>query len=192
LGKEVLFKFLTEDPKAVADALKNIALGLAVAAQQIIRNGGADGVYFSVSNPDKGKISDEQYLKYITPSEKLFLKKVEKVSKNNILHICGYEGKRNNLFIYKNYPGKSVNWAVNVENVSLAEGKKLFGNRAVIGGFANTAESLIHKGSKENISAFARKLVEEAGKVGVAIGADCTVPVDMPLEHFEWVRQAIQ
>jgi uroporphyrinogen decarboxylase len=79
-----------------------------------------------------------------------------------------------------------------LDNVSHKKGKKLFGNRAVIGGFANTPGSLIHSGSKEEISAFARGLIEKAGRTGVAIGADCTVPSDTPLEHFEWVRQAVR
>jgi len=192
LGGEVFYRFLAQEPEVICKALNDISLGLLVLAEQVIRAGGADGVYFSVSNPDREKISDAHYVKYIAPSEKLFLKEIEKVSENNILHICGYGGKRNNLELYRDYPAKSVNWAVNVEKVSLAEGKKLFGGRAVIGGFANTAGSLIHKGSQEEISAFARGLVEETGSTGIAIGADCTVPSDTPLEHFEWVRQAVQ
>jgi len=192
LGDEVFYTFLAQEPEAVCKALNDISLGLLVLAEQAIRTGGADGVYFSVSNPDREKLTDTCYVKYIAPSEKLFLSEVEKKSDNNILHICGYGGKRNNLELYRDYPAKSVNWAVNVEKVGLAEGKKLFGGRAVIGGFANTTGSLIHKGSQEEISAFARRLVEETGSIGLAIGADCTVPSDTPLEHFEWVRQAVQ
>jgi uroporphyrinogen decarboxylase len=192
LGDEIFYRFLAQEPEAVCRALNDISLGLLVLAEQAIRTGGADGIYFSVSNPDREKLTDEHYVKYIAPSEKLFLSKVEKISENNILHICGYGGKRNNLELYRDYPAKSVNWAVNVEKISLVEGKKLFGGRAVIGGFANTPGSLIHKGSQEEISAFARGLVEETGSIGLAIGAECTVPSDTPLEHFEWVRQAVQ
>jgi uroporphyrinogen decarboxylase len=191
LGDEAFYSFLAQEPEAVSKALNDISQGLLVLAEQLIRIGGADGVYFSVSNPNAEKISDETYLKYITPSEKLFLSGVEKISENNILHICGYNGKRNNLELYKDYPAKSVNWAVNVENVSLASGKKLFGGRAVIGGFANPPGSLIHTGSQEEISAFARKIIEEAGSTGILVGADCTIPSDTPLEHLEWVRQSV-
>jgi uroporphyrinogen decarboxylase len=190
LGDETFCAFLAQEPETVSKALNDISLGLLVLAEQIIRIGGADGVYYSVSNPNAEKISDDNYLKYIAPSEMLFLSGVEKISENNILHICGYHGKRNNLALYKDYPAKSVNWAVNVENVSLAEGKKLFDGRAVIGGFANPPESLIHIGSREEVSAFTHKIIEEAGNIGVIIGADCTIPGDTPLEHLEWVRQA--
>jgi len=192
LGDEVFCWFLAQEPEAVSSALNNMTQGLLSLTEQAIRKGGADGVYFSVSNPDREKIPDEDYAAYIAPSEKFFLQEVEKISENNILHICGFGGKSNNLELYRDYPAKAVNWAVSVENVGLAEGKKLFGNRAVIGGFANAHGSLLHKGSREEISAFARRLIEEAGNIGIAIGADCTVPSDTPLEHFEWVRQAVQ
>jgi uroporphyrinogen decarboxylase len=192
LGDEIFYRYLAQEPEAVCKALNDISLGLLALAEQVIRAGGADGVYFSVSNPDREKLPDTHYIKYIAPSEMLFLKEIEKISENNILHICGYGGKRNNLELYKDYSAKAVNWAVNVEKVGLADGKKLFGGRAVIGGFANTPGSLIHRGSQEEISAFARGLVEETGSTGLAIGADCTVPGDTPLEHFEWVRRAVQ
>ena len=44
-----------------------------------------------------------------------------------------------------------INWAVHVEQFGLKEGKELFGNRAVIGGFAQTKESILYKGTKEEI-----------------------------------------
>jgi len=192
LSDDDFYRFFAQEPEEVSGALYDLSLGLLALAKHILRSGGADGVYFSVSNPDREKIPDTQYAKYVAPSEKFFLSEVEKISENNILHICGYGGKRNNLELYRDYPAKCMNWAVNVENINLAEGKKLFGGRAVIGGFANTPGSLIHSGLQEEISAFARGLVEEAGRTGVAIGADCTVPGDTPLEHFEWVRQALR
>lgn len=48
--------------------------------------------------------------------------------------------------------------------------------------------SLIHTGTKEEIEAFTEKLIAENGKVGIVIGADCTVPGDTPVEHLKWVR----
>ena len=190
LGAENFFVFLKQDPAAVCEALHTIAKGLVVLTKQV-RERGADGVYFSVSNPDAKTISTETYTTYIAPSEIYYLREAEKLSENNILHICGYDGKRNDLSVYREYPVKAVNWAVNVESVSLAEGKKLFGGKAVIGGFANTPGSLIHTGSNEELSAYVRDIIREAGKTGVIIGADCTVPEDIAYERLSWVRQAV-
>lgn len=191
LGDDTFFSFFEKDPEAVKKALCVISQGQKVLAEQVIKEGGADGVYYSVSNPDVKKKSDDDYKKYIKPSEIFFMNEAEKLSENNILHICGFRGMRNNLKNYIDYPGKAINWAIGVEKVSLAEGKKLFGGRAVIGGFGNHSGSLIHSGTKEEITGFTRKLIEEAGSTGVIIGADCTLPDDTPLEHFEWVRQAL-
>lgn len=87
---------------------------------------------------------------------------------------------------------KVINWAVVVERVSLKEGKKLFGGRAVIGGFDNTKNGVLYRGSKEEVENEARRLLEEAGTTGVILGADCTIPSDTPLERLEWVRKAAE
>jgi len=83
-----------------------------------------------------------------------------------------------------------INWASSVEGFSLAQGKEFFGGKAVLGGFANEANSLIATGTKEEVQAFARKALKEAGLVGTMLGADCTVPSDISWERLEWVREA--
>lgn len=85
-----------------------------------------------------------------------------------------------------------INWAVVVEQVSLQEGKKLFGGRAVIGGFDNTTNSVLYKGSKEEVERETKKLLDEAGTTGIILGADCTIPSDTPLERLDWVRKAAE
>lgn len=176
-----------ENPKGLSRVLLEIAKDIAVLSQRVITEGGADGIYFSARNIDG--LSKADYLSYIAPSEQYILEKANAVSDYNILHICGYEGHRNDLSTYVDYPAKVVNWAVTVEQVSLQEGKKLFGGRAVIGGFNNTEDGILYKGSKEEIEAETQKLLEQAGNVGVILGADCTIPSDTPLEHLSWVRE---
>ncbi len=74
--------------------------------------------------------------------------------------------------------------------MSLAEGKRLFGGKAVIGGFANGPGSLLHSGSEADIRAYTKDLLAHSGRKGVIVGADCTVPPDISLERFQWVREA--
>jgi uroporphyrinogen decarboxylase len=120
----------------------------------------------------------------------LILNAANAASENNILHICGYEGVRNRLAAWRNYPAKAYNWAVNVEGVALSEGKALFSGKAVIGGFANPKGSLIDTGTREEIETFVAELLQKTGKRGVVIGADCTVNSEITPERYEWVRQA--
>jgi uroporphyrinogen decarboxylase len=189
LGVERYRGLLRTDPGAFAAALAVLARGVAVQAEQAITAGGADGVYLSVQNPDAAAISDETYKTYISPSDRTVLAAANAAGDANILHICGYEGAVNRLAAWTGYAARAYNWATAVEGVSLGAGKKLFGGKAVIGGFANDGASLIHTGSREAIEAFTERLIAEAGKTGVVIGADCTVSSDIALERLQWVRE---
>ncbi|MDD6661842.1 MAG: uroporphyrinogen decarboxylase family protein [Lachnospiraceae bacterium] len=187
-----LAKLVKEAPQELAYALNVIKQDLAKLAVKIITDGKADGIYLSTKNIQDPTITAEEYHTLITPSEQGVLNAANAVSDYNILHICGYEGARNNLSIYKDYDVKVINWAAVVEEVSLKEGKALFGGRAVIGGFDNTKNSVLYRGTKEEIQAEAKRLLDEAGTTGVILGADCTIPENTPIEHLNWVREAAQ
>ena len=189
IGLETLITWFREDPSLLASTLLRMAEGIAAQAKSVIVHGGADGIYLSAQNHDVSRISDDEYHRYFSPADKIVLDAANEASENNILHICGYRGCRNHLEAWTGYKAKAYNWAVNVEGVSLLEGKKIFGGAAVIGGFANTADDLIYKGSREEIEAYTAKIIGEAGRTGVILGADCTVPNDTPFERFEWVRK---
>ena len=188
--KLTLAKLIKENPEELAYALNVIKKDLAKLVVKLITESKASGIYLSTKNIQDSAVTKEEYHKYITPSEQGVLNAANAVSDYNILHICGYEGARNDLSVYKDYDVKVINWAVVVEQVPLKKGKELFGGRAVIGGFANTKEGLLYKGSKEEIESYTRNLLDEAGTTGVIIGADCTIPEDTSLERLEWVRQA--
>jgi uroporphyrinogen decarboxylase len=189
-GRDKVFHFLAENPEVTAKALDVIARGLIVLAGEIIKKGGADGIYLSVTNPDAGKIPHPAYRRYVSPSEIQVLEWAAAAGGQQILHICGFSGQHNDLRVFANYPVNAFNWASHLEKVDLAEGKKIFGGKAVLGGFDNVPGSLIHRGSKEDIEAFTAKLLAAAGTTGVILGADCTVPGDTDLAHLEWVRQS--
>jgi uroporphyrinogen-III decarboxylase len=187
-GNRVLADFITEDKDAVIHALDVIAEDLAVLSQKLITEGKADGIYLSVQNVQDSRITPDLYQEVVAPSERKVLASANEVSENNILHICGYEGSRNDLSLYVDYEARAVNWAVTIENVSLAKGKKFFGGKAVIGGFNNTSSGILYRGSKAEIENLTEQLILEAGKIGVILGADCTVPSDINLERLNWVR----
>lgn len=181
-------ELLKINPELVSQILDKIGDTIAELAKKVIIEGGADGIYLSVQNIQNSGFSKEEYLKYIAPSELKVLNMANSVSQYNILHICGYEGSRNDITIYEDYPAKAINWAVTVEGVNLKEGKKIFKDKAVIGGFANTTDGILYKGSKAEIEDYTEKLLRETGTKGIILGADCTIPSDTPYEHLEWVR----
>lgn len=185
-----LASFIKEDKFAVIYALGVIAQNTARLANAVISEGKADGIYLSTQSIQDISIGPDLYAEVISPSELAVFTAANAAGGTNILHICGYEGARNNLSIFKNYPAKVINFASVVEEVSLAEGKKLFGGKAVIGGFANTKKGLLYTGTKEEIQKETKRILAESGKTGIILGADCTVPKDIDFERFEWVREA--
>ncbi len=85
-----------------------------------------------------------------------------------------------------------INWATHHEGLSLAAGRKLFGDRAVLGGFVNGRKAcLLYQGEREAIEQETRRLVAEAGSRGLILGADCTVPDDSHQNGLDWVRQQL-
>ena len=199
-GNRAFADLIAEDPKAVRRALDVIAKDLSILAERVIAEGGTDGIYLSVQNVQDSRIDPALYRSVIAPSEKAVLRAANRAGESarrgnarragaaNILHICGYEGSRNDLSLYRDYDAKAINWAVTVEGVSLAEGKRLFGGKAVIGGFANGKGSLIHQGSRDAVESYTAGLLSGSGRKGVIVGADCTVPADIDLARLEWIR----
>lgn len=187
-SEEFLAQAVKDDPQAVRQGLDVISHDLAKLSKRLITEGGVTGIYLSLQN--LLGVSDETYREVLEPGEKEILAAANSVSDYNILHICGYAGHRNDLTLYKDYDVKTINWAVVVEGISIPEGRKIFGNRAALGGFGNLDTELLYKGTKEEIQAETKRILAEAGRQGVILGADCTVPRDTDWQHFEWVREA--
>ena len=189
-GDKKLAELIKENQDAVFYALSVISQNTQVLAKAVIKEGHADGIYLSVQSIQDVSVGPDLYSEVISPSEIAVLAAASSVGGTNILHVCGYEGAKNNLSNFKNYPAKVINFASVVEGISLKDGKKIFKNKAVIGGFANTKEGLLYKGSREDIQAETKKLLADAGKTGIILGADCTVPKDIDWQRLEWVREA--
>ena len=185
--RTMLLNYLEEDPDAFLKGLDIIGDTIMALHEMLVKECGADGIYFSVNNQSHF-FPDEIYTKYITPSDKKVIAHANTLSDINLLHICGYAGKANNLELFKDYDIAGFNWAVHAEGVTLSEGKKLFGGKAVFGGFEQA--TVIYTGTKEEVQEFTYRILDEAGQTGIMIGADCTVPTDIDDNRLEWVREA--
>lgn len=187
LGTKKLLEFVEKDASAVAYALDVLAQSLNQLTEIVVAPGLADGIYLSVNNPNRS-IPAQIYQTFVSPSEKKILEFANQKSQDNILHVCGYAGNKNILSVYQDYPVEIVNWAVHAEDLNLKDGKKFFAGKALIGGFDNTKESVLYKGTKEEVEAYVEQLLADVGKEGIIIGADCTVPSDIEIERLKWVR----
>ena len=185
--EEDLLQFIEEDPESLVIALKSIAKSLIEFNRILIEETGVEGFYYCVNNQNNF-FADSYFTTYVAPSEREVLEKANELSDINILHICGYDGLSNDLKLFKDFKAAAYNWDVNAEGVSLAEGKKLFGGKTVIGGFEQ--DQVIYTGTRKEVETATFGILDECGQIGTMIGAGCTLPTDIEEIRLEWVRQA--
>ena len=187
-AKEPLMRqLMKEDPAAVGDCLMRFSEGIAELNRVLMTECGIDGIYFSCAN-QANFFSREFHQKYVAPSEIYVLNEANKIRNVNILHICGYHGHGNDLTLYTNYDAAAYSVAVNAEGTTMAEAKKLFGGKCVIGGFKQ--DGIVYRGTPSQVKKATWDILDNVGQTGVIIGADCTVPNDINDDRFNWVRQA--
>lgn len=186
-SEPLMRKLMEEDPEAVADCLMRMSKGIVELNKILLTECGADGIYFSCAN-QANFFSREFHEKYVAPSEQYVLAEAKKIRNTHILHICGYHGNGNDLTLFTGYDAAAYSVAVNAEGTTMSAAKKLFGGKAVIGGF--TQDGIIYKGTKEELKKATWDLLDEMGQIGVVLGADCTVPTDIDDTRLNWVREA--
>jgi len=191
-SEELLMRHMKENPEAVCHAFEVIAQDVKTLVRKLITEAGCTGIYYCVQNAEKFRFTAEEYRKWVTPAELEVLRYANTLSENNILHCCGWAGDENRVEVWQDYPAKAVNWAVYVEHLSLAEGRKFFGGKCVLGGFDNRKTGVLYTGTREEVEAETEKVVAEAGDVGLVIGADCTVPGDIDHERIKWVGEKLK
>ena len=192
-SEEQLMAHLKENPEAVCYGFSVIAQDIRSLIDGVLKEAGADGIYYCVQNAETFRFTEEEYKKLVTPYELPLLEYANSLSDNNILHCCGWAGDRNRIEVWKDYPAAAINWAVYVEDMKLEDGRKFFSNDVcVMGGFDNRPGGVLYSGTKEEIKRETKKIIGAAGTVGVVIGADCTIPANMPVEHLHWVKEALE
>ena len=176
---------LKADPEAVSAGLGAIAESLAGFAAACVEAGAA-GIYFSAQGGDGDRFTAQEHASYLKPHDITVLEAATAAGATcNILHVCG-RGLR--LEDYRDYPGHTVNWAPQNDNPSLSAGRDLF-QRPIIGGVDERGP--IVDGTRAAVTAEVRAALAEMGSAGFMIGAGCTVPNDIAVQHLVWAREAV-
>ncbi len=188
IGYPKMMKLIREDPEAVMYACRVIAEDQKLLVKGVIEDAGADGIFYSVQNGEIDRFTAEEYRAWVTPSDKDVLAYANTLSENNVIHLCGWEGVPNRLSVWEDYKAAVVSWARNVDLKDMREAKKRFGC-TVWGGFENHAGSLLFTGTREEIERETENLIEEGGKTGYILGADCSLDGSLPDERIRWVAE---
>lgn len=186
-ARTLLVEHLREKEEPVLDAMKRIAEGMCQLAWGYGEIG-IDGIYYAALGGESRWFTDEEFARWIEPFDKLILSEIRKAGCGAFLHICkdGLQMER-----YRGYGDfcDVVNWGVYEAPLSLEEGRKLFPGKAVMGGLPNRS-GVMTEGSKEQLTQEAQRLIEQFGPTRFLLGADCTLPTELPYERVRWLVDA--
>lgn len=192
VGWAQMMRWMREDPKAVMHACDVIAEDHLALLEALLENG-VDGFFYSVQNAEVNRFSPLEYKKWVSPSEEKVLRAISEKTEYLVLHCCGWDadenGTHNHTESWVNYPGSMISWASCTDGMNAREASAYYGGRPVWGGFDNRQGSLIQVGTKEEIQAETKRLIQESGKTGFILGPDCSLPKMEP-ERIRWIAEA--
>ena len=158
----------------------------------VLRESGVDGMMLPLQGAEINRFSEESYRRLVAPTERRVIECAAALSDKNLLHLCGWDNIPNHLEWWDQYPASMINWDVHVEQVDMAQARERFPGRVLMGGFNNREGSLLHTGSREAIQAETKRIVLEAGRDRLIIGADCSIPADTDPARIRWVVEALE
>lgn len=191
-GDELVMEHLRQDPESVLEGLEAIATDCATLCRAVIEEGGCTGVYLALQGGELGRFTYDEYRSMIMPSDLMALDAANDAGGKNICHLCGWAGDQNDLNVWRDYPAAAFNWAIYIDKLSLNDAKDFFGGKVLIGGFDNRKTGPLYSGEQAEIQGIARQLVQENQGYPFIVGADCTVPNTIDLNHLTWAIEAVR
>jgi uroporphyrinogen decarboxylase len=180
---ELLTEHLREDPSSTAKGLMRIAGSILPFVRECVKRG-VDGFYLSTQGGEAGRFRDPSIFgRCIMPSDLLVMDEIQRTCPFNILHVCDYHGEYDDLAPYRGYPGHIVNCGTRLRPGPLTPKQiaSLFG-RPFMGGMDR--HGILVTGTKDQIRAEVEKVCADAPPLFV-LGADCTVPSDVPWDNLK-------
>lgn len=185
-GREILSEQARMKPAPYMEALKRVAAVLEELAAACVE-AGCDGVYYAALGGEKRFYSEQEYASQIEPFDRQVMTAAKQAGGDVFLHICK-DGL--NMERYRSYADLCdvVNWGVYEVPFTIAEGKKLFPGKTIMGGLANRCGVLI-EGTDEEVVKAVGDVISTAGMTGLIMGADCTLPAEIP---YSRIRTAVE
>ena len=179
--REKLCAHLRENSAPVVRALGRITAGLIDYARACLEMG-VDGIYYAALGGERHFFTDEEFQAFIAPFDKEILSAIRDADGHTFLHICKEDL---NMKRYESYGPLSdvVNWGVYETGFSLEEGRQLFPNSAIMGGLANRSGVLVD-GTTQELTEAVQGVIASFGRKGFVLGADCTLPTEIPTERI--------
>ena len=184
-SEEVFLEHLHEHPDSVAHALDVITETFIRFSTACVERGASGLFYATTSWATTDRMTEEEYGRLARPYD---LKLLDALSdcELNVLHVCR---DNNMLAALRDYPVHAFNWDARVEgNPSLAEGKALLGQRAVIGGLDHG--TALVDATPQELACEVRGMGLAMGNKGWMLATGCTFPPETPEANIRAIREA--
>ena len=183
---EVFLQHLLEHEGKVMQGLEAVTETFVRFATACLERGASGLFYATTSWATTDRLSPEQYRRLCRPSDLKLLDSLPE-AEFHLLHVCK---DRNILADLADYPVHAFNWDVRGEgNPSLAEGKAIVGERAVVGGIDHTARLV--EADPERLASETGGLLAAMGARGWMLGTGCTYPPETPEANVWALRRAV-
>jgi uroporphyrinogen decarboxylase len=176
---------LRADPEAVCQGMRIITDDLARFYRACVREAGVGGIYFSAQGGEASLMTEAEHALGVKAYDLALLGEINQVAEFTVGHFCG---RGLALARYAAYPVSLVNWAHHADNLSLREGRALFG-KPILGGLDERGPLVT--GPREALRREVRAAWEALGSRGFMLGAGCTVPGDIDLAQLIAAREEI-
>lgn len=185
--RELQCDHFRENKKPLLEAFKRITDGMCKLAVEYKRLG-LDGIYYAGLGGEKKYFTDEEFAEVIEPFDKQILQAAKQEGLAVFLHICK-DGL--NMERYRGYNNLCdvVNWGVYETNFSLEKGRELFPGTTIMGGLENRGGPMV-QASEEELKQAAKQVIVRFGKRSFILGADCTLPTELPYSRVKAVVDA--
>lgn len=185
--RELQVAHLRANPKPVLEAFKRITEAMCLLGRAY-SDLGVDGMYYAGLGGEKNFFTDEEFATWIAPFDKDILSATKKSGGYTFLHMCKDDLNMNRYAGYTDV-ADVVNWGAIEVPFSLEEGRKLFDGVCVMGGLANRSGVLL-EGSEEELTKAVKDLIKSFGKKKFILGADCTLPTEIPYRRIKVAAHA--
>lgn len=176
------------NPEAVMDGLKIIEENTQKVLEMTMSSG-VQGIYYAALGGEKNKFVDTFIQETLKPAERNLLKQAEeKKDISTFLHICKEETVLEN---YQDYPCDAINWAMHESSYSFEDAYRIFGNKVYLGGFDDRSGVLVD-GTEQEIQEKLNRIQQEFHGHRYIIGADCTLPTDIPLSKLCYIHDFLK
>ncbi len=162
---------LREDPASVTKGLQVVADTLCELCDRLL-DAGMDGIYYAALGGEAYRFEQPFFEKYVKPFDKQVVEHVKSRGGLTILHICKGQVR---LPMYQGIDADIINWDVHDCPYKLADGRKLFPGKTLLGGFDDRSGILV-EADHDSIEKEAERIVQEVGRKRFILGADCTLP----------------